>query len=237
MNRNYIIGIIIFWCLNFYGQANETDNAYKNNVNQNYSGDVKETGVNANKLITNKLVQQDKKLHSTPDPEGWDELLKQAQVAVDKERKDQQKNDSIKKELEYKSKLASIEKKESENFRNKMLTYFIGLLILIICIFSIRKINKMAKGKLTLTDLRRISPREVLFISLGIGILVSILSGSLFSRTKYFKLYKNTSVEVSKEISTFELNKFNYLVAIVCFILFTGISYFYLNSKRKETSN
>lgn len=235
--KNSLIISFAFLSISIYGQTNNSDPTYKSAINRNYTGNVNETGVNANKVIDKKLQEVYKKTDSISKPQGWDELLKQAQIAENKERKEQQKNDSIKKELEYKSKLASIEKQEGENFRNKMFTYFIGLLILMVSIFSIRKIYKIVKRKLVCNNLRKISPKEVLFISLGIGILVSILSGSLFSTTKYFKLYKNTSVEVSKEISTFELHKFNYLLAIVCFIIFTGISYFYLSSKRKETSN
>ncbi|MBA9073504.1 riboflavin transporter FmnP [Flavobacterium gossypii] len=86
-------------------------------------------------------------------------------------------------------------------------------------------------------DFKKLTIKEVVIISIGFGLVVSILSGSLFCKTKYYRLYKGKSVEVSKDISTFELCGFNYLLAIACFILFAGLGYFYLNNKRKATEN
>lgn len=86
-------------------------------------------------------------------------------------------------------------------------------------------------------DFKKLTIKEVVLISIGFGLVVSILSGSLFCKTKYYRLYKGSSVEVSKDISTFELCGFNYLLAIACFILFAGIGYFYLNNKRKAAEN
>lgn len=240
MKKIYLITIIILWSIKFYSQSNNSDTTYKSVVNQNYNGNVSETGINANQIIDRKLKEIDIENHKIKNPEGWDELLNEAQMKQEIEKKEQQKNDSIIKQLDYKSKLASIKKQENENFRNNMIDYSIGLIILIILIISIKKIYKISKGKLKNTklyDLRKITKKEVLLMSLGIGIVISLTSGSLFRTIKYFKLFKGASVEVSKELSTFELHEFNYILAIECFIIFTGISYFYLSNKRKDTSS
>lgn len=239
MKKNYLIIIFTLWSINFYCQSNTSDPAYKNPNNQNYTGDVNNTGVNASKAVDAKLNATSKETDDIEIPEGWNELLKKAQIAEEREKQEQHKNDSIKKQLEFKSKLALIEKQEAENFKNKMIGYLIGLLVIVILIITLKKLYAITKGKLNFKnkfDFKNLSQKEVLFLSLGIGLLMSILSGSFFYKAKYYRLFKNTSVEVSEDISSFELHEFNYLLASICFILITGIIYFYLSNKTKDIS-
>ncbi len=85
-------------------------------------------------------------------------------------------------------------------------------------------------------DLKGVTEKEAVVISLGVGLVISIIMGSLFCRTKYYRLYKGNSVEVSEEMSKFKLCEFNYLLAICCFVLAAGICYMFLKDKTNKLS-
>lgn len=85
-------------------------------------------------------------------------------------------------------------------------------------------------------DFKAITEKEMIIISLGAGLIISIILGSIFCRTKYYRLYKGNSVEVSEKMSRFELCEFNYLLAICSFVLAAGICYLFLKDRRNKMS-
>jgi len=76
-----------------------SDPTYQNVVNKNYTGNVDETGVNANKVITNILQGEDNKTNSISHPEGWDDLLIQADNQEQKAIQEKADNAKIIEEL------------------------------------------------------------------------------------------------------------------------------------------
>ena len=83
------------------------DEAYKGVVNPNYTGNVKETGVNAIKTIDSILQQSNKEIDKIKAPKGWDDLIKEA---------DEQAHIEIKENIENQKLLEAIQKeKELEN--------------------------------------------------------------------------------------------------------------------------
>ena len=213
-------------------ENNKTDRSI---VNENYTGSVDETGVNAGKIIKKNLEEVDKKVNAVEKPEGWDELLKEAEIQEEKERKEQHKKDSIRKDLDYKANIVLIENLKAENFRNKMIGYLIGVVALLLLIVILKKFISVIRGKKMFSHLKvRFSENEVLLISISTGLIFSILSGSAFSKNVYYRLYKGNKVEVSKEISTFQLSEFNYLLAVIAFVFIAGIIYLFLKNKIKD---
>lgn len=88
-----------------------------------------------------------------------------------------------------------------------------------------------------LYDLKKLTEKEILFVSTGVGLVISICFGSIFCKTRYYNIVLNRkAVEVSKEMSNFELCKFNYTVAIVTFIIIAGVTYIYLKRKKEENN-
>ncbi|HRE78469.1 MAG TPA: hypothetical protein PLL09_11675 [Flavobacterium sp.] len=62
---------------------------------------------------------------------------------------------------------------------------------------------------------------EILIISTGIGLVISIILGNLFPNYSYYRLSKQQgqAIEVSERLSTYSIESFNYSVAIVSFII------------------
>lgn len=247
MKKIILLIVLLIQVNDIMCQIKENDKTHKSIVNENYTGNVSETGVNAGKVINRKLEEVDKKVNAIEEPEGWNELLREAEIKQEKERKEQQKNDSIRKDLDNKANVVLIEKQKVENFRNKMIGYLIGAIALFFLIIILKKLISVIRGKMIFShikvnfsenkqfDVSEINKNEVLLISISIGLIISILSGSVFSKNTYYKLYKGNKIEVSKEISTFQLSEFNYLLAVVAFIFITGIIYLFLKNKIKTS--
>lgn len=87
-----------------------SDPAYKGVVNKNYTGDVNETGVNAGKVIANKLGEVDKQVNSVETPEGWDDLLRKADAEVERINKEKVENQVILEQLQKEQNLEDIVK-------------------------------------------------------------------------------------------------------------------------------
>lgn len=211
-----------------------SDPAYKVVVNKNYAGDVDETGVNAGKVIANKLQAVDKEVNSHKDPEGWNEMLQEADAQIQRERVEKKKQDSIKNQLEIQTKAVLLEQQKASVFKNKVIGLLVGLICLVMMYFIIRWFVREVKKKsvsstinwMKLTSrFKSLSQKEMLLLSVALGLIFSIITGSLFPKTKYYSLYKGQSVEVSKSISTFELQEFNFLLSIIMFLVSVGLLY------------
>jgi len=74
----------------------------------------------------------------------------------------------------------------------------------------------------------KLSEREILFISLGIGIITALILGEIFCRTNFYS-YKNA--RVPEKFSKYSLCEFNYVLAVISFILSSGGVYFFLKQK------
>jgi hypothetical protein len=210
----------------------QSDPTYGNVVNKYSTGNVSEDGVNSSKAIKEKLneIDQERIEH----PEGWDEMLKEADVLVQKERLAKLKQDSIQNELEIQSKAVLLKQQRAITFKNQMLGLLFGLLSILVIFFIIRRIIRVTKKKYDGLSINRLLPtrrfnklnqKEILVVSIVLGLIVSIISGSLFPKTKYLKLYKGQSVEVSETMSTFKLHEFNYMLCIVIFLVSVSLLY------------
>lgn len=89
---------------------NISDDAYKNLVNQNYTGDVNETGVNASNVINKKLYDITKQTDGISQPDGWEELLAQADTETARANTAKVENQKILDQLEKEQDLDNIVK-------------------------------------------------------------------------------------------------------------------------------
>lgn len=186
---------------------------------------------------TNKKLQQiNDSVNAIREAEGWNELIEKSNRQQEKERIEQLKNDSIRKELEYKAKATLIDKQISENFRNKMIGCLLVLLSFALMFLIIRWLYKKIRRNKRYTNInfQGITQKGYILISVSVGLMCSIVAGSVLKTTNYYTLYRGGSIRVSKELSNFELHEFNYSLSIVCFILISGICYIFLNNKSKE---
>lgn len=229
--KRFLFAILIFTrCLT----VAQSDPAYEDVVNKHSTGNVSEDGINSNKVIKEKLNNVGKNVNEIKDPEGWNELIAQSDSQLLKERIEKRKQDSIQNQLEIQKQAVLLEQQKTNVFKNQMLGLLIGLISVVFVFFIIRWIVREAKKKSygksinLLLPTRRfynLNQKEILIFSIILGLIISIVSGSLFTKTKYLKLYKGQSVEVSKSISTFELQEFNYLLCIVVFLVSVGLLY------------
>lgn len=186
---------------------------------------------------TNKKLEQiNDSVNAIQEPQGWAELIEKTNKQQEQERIEQLKKDSIREELEYKAKAALIERQTSENFRNKMMGSLLGILSVVLLFMIIKWFYKITRrnkryNKVSFQD---ITQKGFILISVSVGLVCSIVAGSVLTTTNYYTLYRGGSIKVSKELSNFELHEFNYLLSIVCFILISGICYIFLNNKSKE---
>lgn len=96
-------------------QKTSENNEYNNIVNRNYTGDVSETGVNAGRVIGEKLREVDKQVDSIGTPEGWDELLQQVDAQVEQDNIVRAENEKVLQELEKEQQLHNIVKQNQAN--------------------------------------------------------------------------------------------------------------------------
>lgn len=211
-----------------------SDPTSQNLVNKYSTGNISEDGVNASKIIAKKLQKINEEIKNNKNPEGWEELLKEADALIQNYKVAEQKQDSIQNQLEIQKQAVLLEQQKTNVFKNQMLGLLIGLISVVFVFFIIRWIVREAKKKsygksinmvLPTRRFKNLNQKETLFFSIILSLIISIVSGSLFTKTKYLKLYKGQSVEVSKSISTFELQEFNYLLCIVVFLVSVGLLY------------
>lgn len=139
MKKTMLLFIFLLQVGNVKCQNREDDKANNNIVNHNYTGNVSETGVNSGKTVDKQLQKINAKIDSIEKPEGWDELLKQADAEIDRENH---------KEIEHESKL-EIEPAKKMNESHSVL-YIIGFIVILLILeiwyfMRFKNINKLGK--------------------------------------------------------------------------------------------
>lgn len=113
---------------------------------------------------------------------------------------------------------------------------------------TIKNVNKIGKiqifenvkkyfKKIKLINLKtfeKLSSDEIIIISIIIGCVFFLICGNLFGETQYFN---SRGVRVSSDEYGQSKIDFNYITAIIGFIITAGLSYMYLNRKCNKTNN
>jgi hypothetical protein len=106
------------------------------------------------------------------------------------------------------------------------------------------KINKTHSVKNILTKLKtinfskiktlkKLTSDEVIIISIIIGSVFCLFTGNLFGETQY---YLESGERTKSKYSNYTKIDFNYIIAIISFIVTAGISYIFLNRKSNNTN-
>jgi hypothetical protein len=93
----------------------------------------------------------------------------------------------------------------------------------------------LLKSKLIYTKtIEKLTSDEIIIISIILGSITFLIFGNLFGVTQYFDRKGNRIY--SEDYDGFSKIDFNYVTAIIGFIVITGISYIYLNRKSSKTN-
>ena len=79
----------------------------------------------------------------------------------------------------------------------------------------------------------KLSSDEVIIISIIIGSIFCLFAGNIFGETQYF--FENGE-RTTPEYSAYTKIDFNYIIAVISFIITAGISYIFLNRKSNNTN-
>lgn len=97
---------------------------------------------------------------------------------------------------------------------------------------KLNKFTKTFKFKST-TIFEKLTSDEVIIISIIVGCIFCLIFGNQFGETQYY--YNNGKRTSSTNNYDYSKIDFNYIMAIISFIITAGISYIYLNRKSKIT--
>lgn len=106
------------------------------------------------------------------------------------------------------------------------------------------KINKTNSVKNILTKLKtinflkiktlnKLTSDEVIIISIIVGSIFCLIFGNLFGETQY---YLENGERTKSQYSDYNKIDFNYIIAVISFIVTAGISYIYLNRQSNNTN-
>ena len=125
--------------------------------------------------------------------------------------------------------IPNIKNKRSNNFYNKL-----SISINVIRNSFVNQIIKIIKN----VNLKKLSSDEIIIISIITGTLFALIFGFTFGETYYYiksgiRVNEEIYIELNQDYNHYKIFYFNYLIGISFFIIFGGITYIYLNRKRK----
>lgn len=88
------------------------------------------------------------------------------------------------------------------------------------------------KGKI----FEKLTSDEVIIISIIVGCIFCIIFGNLFGETQHFKSNGERISNTSHYLYEYSTNDFNYIMAVIGFIITAGISYIFLNRKSNNSN-